>query len=265
MSADGIRIAARQGVAAGPRLSALVVAHDEERQLAECLERLRFADEIVVVLDKCTDGSKAIAERYTRRLVEGSWVLEGPRRNAGLDACTGDWILEIDADERVPAALGEEIRAAIATAQPGYFLIPFDNYVGERRVRYGWGASWGVSAAPRLSARGAKRWGDQRIHPSLRLEGWRGQLRTPIDHYVDRNISDMIARLDRYTTARARDLRDSGDIGSLADNLRRVVSRFVKCYIGRKGYREGAYGFLIALFAGLYPLLSHLKARLEKE
>ena len=75
----------------------------------------------------------------------------------------------------------------------------------------------------------------------------------------------MIARLDRYSTARARDLRETGDIGGLAGNVRRLFSRFWKCYVGRRGYREGGYGFLIALFAGLYPVLSHLKARLENE
>ncbi len=247
------------------RLSALVVAHDEEAQLAACLERLTACDEIVVVLDRCTDGSKEIALRFTDRLVEGAWELEGPRRNTGLDACSGDWILEVDADERVPAALVAEIRDAIKDAEPGYFLIPFDNYVGERLVRHGWGASWGVSAAPRLSARGCKRWGDQRIHPGLNLKGPKRWLRTPIDHYVDANISDMIRRLDRYTTARARDLRATGRIGSFPDNLRRMVSRFLKCFVGRKGYREGLYGFLIALFAALYPMLSYLKARLEDE
>lgn len=248
-----------------PRLSALVVAHNEAAQLAACLERLAGADEIVVVLDKCTDASKDVALRFTDRIVEGAWDLEGPRRNAGLDACTGDWILEVDADERVPPALMEEIRVAIADAGPGYFLVPFDNYVGGRLVRHGWGASWGVSAAPRLSSRGAKRWGDQRIHPSLKLTGPKRRLKTPIEHYVDSSISDMIRRLDRYTTARAQDLRESGDIGGFANNLRRMVSRFLKCYVGRKGYREGPYGFLIALFAALYPVLSYLKARLERE
>jgi len=251
--------------AARPRLSALVVAHNEAAQLAACLERLTTADEIVIVLDKCTDASKDIALRFTDRIVEGAWDLEGPRRNAGLDACGGDWILEVDADERVPPALMEEIRVAIADAGPGYFLVPFDNYVGGRLVRHGWGASWGVSAAPRLSSRGAKRWGDQRIHPSLKLTGPKRWLKTPIEHYVDSSISDMIRRLDRYTTARAQDLRDSGDIGGFANNLRRMVSRFLKCYVGRKGYREGPYGFLIALFAALYPVLSYLKARLERE
>ena len=84
-----------------------------------------------------------------------------------------------------------------------------------------------------------------------------------LHHYVDRDISDMIRRLDNYSSARARDLREAGDIGSFPANLRRLFSRFFKCYVMRKGYREGGYGFLIACFAGLYPLLSHLKARLE--
>ena len=248
-----------------PRLSALVVAHNEEDQLEACLKRLVFADEIVVVLDRCTDGSAAIAQRFTERVVEGEWLIEGARRNLGIDTCTGDWIVEVDADERANPALAGEIRRYVAAAQPGYALIPFDNYIGERLVRYGWGASWGVSAAPRLFSRGAKRWGDQRIHPSLTLSGARGRLTQPMVHYVDRDISDMLRRLDRYSTARAMDLRASGDIGGLPRNLRRVVTRFFKCYVSRRGYREGAYGFLIALCASLYPLLAHLKARLENE
>jgi glycosyltransferase involved in cell wall biosynthesis len=249
----------------GIRLSALVVAHNEAAQLAACLDTLRFADEIVVVLDKCTDRSKEIAARYTDRLVEGAWDIEGDRRNTGIAACRGEWIVEVDSDERVPPALADEIRAVAAADTDGYFLIPFDNYVGDRRVRYGWGASWGVSAAPRLFRRGHKRWGDQRIHPALELRGPQGRLTNRMVHYVDRNISDMIQRLDRYTTARAADLRASGDIGRFSSNVRRIFSRFYKCYVGRKGYREGPYGFLIALFAGLYPILSYLKARLEDE
>jgi len=90
-------------------------------------------------------------------------------------------------------------------------------------------------------------------------------LKNRIDHHVDRNVSDMIRRLDSYSTARAKDLRESGEIGSTANNVRRLFSRFFKCYVMRKGYREGGYGLLIALFAGLYPLLSHLKARLETD
>jgi glycosyltransferase involved in cell wall biosynthesis len=249
----------------GPGLSALVVARDEETQLAACLERLGFADEIVVVLDRCRDGSHDVAARFTERILEGEWPNEGARRNTGIEACAGEWIVEVDADERLPEALAREIRAAIADAAPGYFLIPFDNYIGTRLVRHGWGAAWGVGAAPRLFSKGSKVWGPQHIHPKLELNGERRWLQSRMDHYVDRDISDMIARLDRYTTARARDLRESGDIGSLGHNIRRIFSRFYKCFVARKGYREGAWGFLIALFAGLYPILSYLKARLEDE
>lgn len=252
-----------RGLDMSVRLSALIVAHNEEVQLASCLDTVRFADEIVVVLDKCTDGTKGIATQYSAKLVEGAWEIEGERRNTGIDACSGDWILEVDADERVPSALAEEIRKTIETAPPGHFLIPYDNYIGTTRVRYGWGAAWGVSATVRLFAKGCKRWGPQRIHPSVELSGKEGRLQNRMDHHVDENISDMIRRLDRYTTARAADLRAAGDIGTFGANVRRIFSRFYKCYVARRGYREGAYGFLIALFAGLYPILSYLKARLE--
>jgi len=249
----------------GPRLSALIVARNEEAQLAECLGTVGFADEIVVVLDRCTDDSRAVAAGFTEHILEGAWEIEGERRNAGIAACTGDWILEVDADERVPPALADEIREAIRDAGPGCFLIPFDNYIGDRLVRHGWGGSWGVGARQTLFSAGAKHWGPQRIHPKVTIDGERRWLKTPMVHYVDRDVSDMLRRLDRYTAARALDLRESGDIGSLPDNARRFFSRFLKCYFGRKGYREGHHGFLIALFAGLYPLLSHIRARVEEE
>jgi glycosyltransferase involved in cell wall biosynthesis len=247
-----------------PRLSALVVAHDEERELGDCLACLGFADEIVVVLDRCRDRSREIAEDFTDRLVEGGWEREGARRHAGIDACRGEWIIEIDADERVTPALAAEVRQVVATSAAAWHLIPVDNFIGTHKVRWGWGASFGRSAHAALYRRGVKRWGDQRVHPTVALAGPRGPaLSSPILHYVDRDISAMLRRLDRYTSLRAEDLRESGEIGSCGHNLRRIVSRFCKCYIGRKGYREGAWGLLIALCAALYPILSYLKARLE--
>ncbi|MDP6787756.1 MAG: glycosyltransferase family 2 protein [Rhodospirillales bacterium] len=247
-------------------LSALVTVHNEEKRLAACLERLAFADEIVVLLDKCTDGSRRIAERYTDRLLDGAWEIEGDRRNAGIEFCAGEWILEVDADEWVPEALAGEIRRVIETTTFDWHEILVDNYIGGRLVRWGWGASYGKAAYPGLFRKGVKVWGCQRVHPALQWSGRKGpMLKERLDHHVDRNISDMIRRLDSYSTARARDLRDAGEIGTLARNLRRLISRFFKCYVSRKGYREGGYGLLIAIFAGLYPLLSHLKAKLEED
>ena len=267
----GVTIATAERPAAGPEaagaaplLSALVVARNEEAQLAECLSCLGFADEIVVVLDRCTDGTREIARRYTDRVIDGAWEREGPRRNAGIAACRGAWVLEIDADERVDAALAAEIRTVVGNSRADWHLIPVDNYIGDRLVRHGWGASFGRSAHAGLFRRGAKVWGDGRVHPAVTMTGREGpRLSARLRHHVDRDISDMLRRLDRYTTARAQDLRDSGDIGTLPHNVRRIFSRFWKCYVGRQGYREGAWGFLIALCAGLYPVLSHLKARLE--
>lgn len=248
------------------KLSALIVARNEEARLPACLAAVSFADEIVVVLDRTTDGSRIVAEKHGAKIVEGAWAVEGDRRNTGIAECAGPWILEIDADERVPAELAAEIRNVVAQSQAARHLIPVDNYIGERMVRYGWGASFGKNAYPGLFRKGTKIWGRERVHPSLKFEGMEGApLRARLIHHVDRNLSDTIKRLDRYTSARAADLREKGDPDPTSRYVRRFFSRFWKCYVARKGYREGGYGLVLAAMAGLYPLVSHLKAKYEKE
>ncbi|WP_241671449.1 glycosyltransferase family 2 protein [Dankookia rubra] len=251
----------------GPRISALVVARNEQSRLPACLATLAAADEVVVVLDRSTDASAEIARAHGARLLEGGWELEGERRNAGIAACTGDWILEVDADERVPPALWAEIRRVAAASPHAFHRVRIDNYVGDRLILHGWGGSFGTTLKPILFRRGAKRWRGQRVHPGLDWTGTEGERITAqgIRHELDRDISDMLRRLDKYSSAKAADMLAAGRIGSLPDNLRRCVSRWIKCYVGRKGYKEGGWGLLIALCAGLFPLLSHLKARLEPE
>ncbi len=217
-----------------------------------------------MVLDRCTDGSKAVAEARGARILEGAWPVEGDRRNAGIEACRGAWILEIDADERVPAALAEEIRRTVAESGHDLHNVPVDNYVGDRLVRHGWGASFGRRSYPGLFRKGVKTWGRQRVHPALTFaEGTRmgPPLANRLTHYGFRNVGDLIAKLNGYSEARAADLRAAGDPGSAASNYRRLVSRFWKCFVSRKGYKEGGIGFLIAVCGALFPLLSYLKAR----
>jgi glycosyltransferase involved in cell wall biosynthesis len=252
-------------------LSAVTCVRNEEAQLADCLATLAFADEIVVVLDRSTDGSKAIAEKFGAKIVEGEFEREGDRRHAGIDAATGPWIFEIDADERVSGDLAAEILLTVRNSGADRHLIPVDNYIGKRLVRYGWGAAFGKGAYPGLFRKGTKTWGNQRVHPKLTFDGLPGtRLKHPLQHYVDRNISDMIRRLDRYSTLHAQDLRDEWRRAGQSDetlghNVLRIFGRFYKCYWRRKGHREGGWGFLIALMAGLYPILSYLKATLEDE
>jgi glycosyltransferase involved in cell wall biosynthesis len=249
------------------RLSALLVARNEAARLEGCLASLAFADEIVVVLDRSTDASAQIAQAAGARVVEGEWALEGPRRNAGIAACSGDWVLEVDADETVPPELASLIRATIADSPHGFHRVAIDNYIGGRLVRHGWAGSFGTTAKPILFRRGAKHWRAQRVHPGLDWNGTEGAKieAAAIRHDVDRDISDMLRRLDRYSSLRAADLLESGDIGTLPGNLRRFFSRFFKALVTRGGYREGGWGLLLAFCAGLFPLLSHLKARLEPE
>jgi len=242
-----------------PSLAAVVIARNEAAQLGACLESLRFADEIVVVLDRSSDESAAIARRFGARVIEGAWELEGPRRNSGLDACVSDWILEVDADERVTPKLAEEIRVAIARGGEDFFLVPMANHIGRHLVEHGWGAYNGVAAKPVLFRTGAKRWGEGRVHPRVSLKGARGALHERMTHYVDRDIADMIRRLNRYTDLAALDAIDAGNAPALSGALRRVFSRGWKAYVARKGYREGAYGVALATFSALYPLLIYLK------
>ena len=249
------------------KLSALIIAHNEEKKIYSCLSKLTQVDEIVVVLDKTNDETKNIALNFTKIIYEGSWELEGERRNFGLKKCTGDWILEVDADEHVTKDLILEIKSKIINAEPGYFLIPFDNFIGNKRVRYGWGASWGVSSAPRLSYKGCKKWNNnQRIHPSLELKGKKEKLKNRINHFVDEDINDMLKRLQTYSDKKALDIVVNNEkIPSLLIIIRKSLTRFFKCYVSRKGYKEGKWGFLIALMAGLFLLLSFFKASLEKK
>jgi glycosyltransferase involved in cell wall biosynthesis len=255
----------RTSTRGAPRLSALVVARNEEARIAECLRRLSFADETVVLLDRSTDRTAEIARGLGARVAEGAWALEPERRNAGIDACTGDWILEVDADEWATPALAAEIRAAVAGAKDGYFIVPMANHVGGRLVRHGWGAYNGVAAKPVLFRKGMKRWGRGRVHPRIALEGARQALKEPLLHFVYRDVSDMIERLNRYTDLAALDALEGGAVPPLGASLRRMASRAWKSYVARRGYREGSYGVALALFSALYPMLIHLKAAIPRD
>jgi glycosyltransferase involved in cell wall biosynthesis len=245
-------------------LTVYLPVHNEEKHLDECLRLLSFADEILVQLDKCTDRSKEIALANNAKIIEGRWDTEGDRRNAGIEACSGDWILEIDADERVTPELAKEILETIKTSTADLHCIPMDNYIGDRLVRYGWGAYIGVSQKVLLFRKWAKTYiPETRVtHAEVKFNGNFGPvLKHHLVHYMDKNLSDTIRRFDSYTTARAKDLLNSGNMESFGRNVPRLFSRFYKAYIRRKGYKEGSLGFFIGVLAGLYPMVSYIKAK----
>ncbi|MGZ3402437.1 MAG: glycosyltransferase family 2 protein [Phenylobacterium sp.] len=247
------------------KLSAVLCVHNEERRLARCLDALGFADEIVLVLDRCTDRTRAIGEAYGAVMISGVFPLEGPRRAAGMAAASGDWILEVDADEIVTPELAREVLVCLDDDDFAFRKVPVDNFVGDRLIRHGWGGSFGTTMAARLYRKGAKRWGNERVHPKVVFDGPQGaNLKHGLRHQFGDNVSDVFRRLDRYTDLRSQDLREHGGKTGVADNARRGLQRFWKCYVRRSGWREGGWGLLISLMAGLYPLVSALRVDLER-
>lgn len=112
---------------------------------------------------------------------------------------------------------------------------------------------------------GGKLWGKGRVHPPVRYTGERRRLEHPIDHFVDRDVGDMIRRLNSYTDAAAADVIDRGEIPRFPSAFRRMFSRAWKSYVARRGYREGAYGMALALFSAMYPMLIYLKVATRLE
>tara|TARA_B100000989_G_scaffold248028_1_gene195417 strand:+ start:1805 stop:2560 length:756 start_codon:yes stop_codon:yes gene_type:complete len=244
------------------QLSVLLVVSNEEKQISKCLKTIKFADEIVVVLDKCTDNSERIARQFTNRIFKGSWNIEGERRNFGISKCSNEWIFEIDADERVSMALQKEIKFIINNTDKDFFLVDVNNYVGNKLVKYGWGAYFGKSSYPGLFKKNFKIWGNERVHPQLKfITKKRGKLKNCITHYYCKSLSDMILKLDKYSSARALDLKENSINESFFKNFKRIFSRFWKCYILRKGYKEKEIGLFIAIMASLYPIISFIKSK----
>ena len=244
-------------------LSVLLIINNEEKQLEDCLKSVSFANQLIIVLDKCIDNSERIAKRFTKEIYSGSWEIEGDRRNFGISKCTCDWILEVDADERVPNNLKKEILKTIKSSNDSWHLIPVNNVIGKRVITYGWGAYIGKSSYAGLFKNNTKIWGKQRVHPKVKLIGSKGKtLKNGINHFYCKSIEDLFKKLDSYATARAMDMLDEKNQESLIRNLRRIFSRFWKSYFLRKGYKENKIGLIIGIVAALYPLIAYLKLKL---
>lgn len=245
------------------KISAVIVAHNEEKKIRECLQSLDFVDEIVVVLDKCSDDTKEIVRKFTDKIIEGSWDLEGARRNVAVNAASGEWILEIDADERISKELVDEILQAISNSKPCAFVVPIANYIGKRHVKHGWLRTLGVLNRQTLAYRGLKKYHeDKKLHPTAELKAEIKYLKNSITHLVDDDVADLIARFNRYTSWRAKDIVNHRK--KFPNFFLLTIScmmRFDKSFFFKKGYKEGRLGFLIALLCALYPMISFIKAK----
>lgn len=244
------------------KLSALVCAQNQDGRLAECLRRLSFCDEIVVVADRCTDRSQEIARRAGAILIDGIFPLENQRRQAGVEACSGDWVLEIDPDEVVDAALAWEIRWALQTRRGvDWFELPIDNYVGDALVRDGWAGDLSRSAEVRLYKRGLKAWEPRRVNaPSVLAGRSGGALKGAVRRTVGADVGQLVERLHRMSALAAEDLADTGRVGGFVGAMARGLGAFAAGYVWRGGWREGRLGLMTATLSALFPVLTQMRA-----
>lgn len=245
------------------RLSAFVCVQNQDAVLAECLRKLSFCDEIVVVADRCTDRSQEIARRAGAIVIDGIFPMESQRRTVAAEACTGDWILEVDAEDLIDAALAWEIRWVLQAKAGGadWYNLPIDNYVGETRVRSGWTGLLSARSEPRLYKRGLKSWAPRRCNPEPVIAGrCGGALNGAIRRRVGRDAGALMDRMTRLTALHAEDLVDAGRAGGLGAGVVGGAAAFLDAYFARGGWKEGRIGLLIALLGGLFPLMSHLRA-----
>ena len=241
-------------------ISALIIARNEERNIEDTLKSLSFVDEIVVILDRSIDATQKICKKYTTKIFCGSWVCEGQRRNYGIRRCSSEWVLEVDADEIISRSLKREILIKKNNKNFDYFYIKLLNFVGSRPIKFGWMACMAPDGKFCFFKKKSKKWNKGLVHPGYSMNGKKGpELENYIVHRMSNNISDLVSRFNRNTSLYSLELRNQKHLKKIS--LRKVISRFIKSFFSRKGYKSGKIGFLIAILNSIYPLVALIKSR----
>jgi glycosyltransferase involved in cell wall biosynthesis len=237
---------------AHPRLTAAIIARDEDSTLGECLQSIAFADERLVLVDAATvDRTREVARSNGARVAERVFDNFAAQRDAALALATGDWILFVDADERVSAALREEVLATVR--QPDGrrgFWIPRHNYLLGHVVRH---AGWSPDYQLRLLERGAARFDPSRpVHELALVDGQVGHLCAPLLHFNYRSLGEFVRKQERYCLLEAdRWLATFGHPRRRA-LLGQPVREFWRRYVALAGYREGPLGLVLSTLLAFY-------------
>lgn len=240
-------------------LSVVILTKNEESRIHKCLDSVKWADEIIVVDDQSTDNTVNISKQYTEKVFIKEMEVEGSHRNWAYAQAKNIWVLSLDADEIVTPGLKEEIIKVLKNnpAENG-FTIPRRNFIGAYWVRYG---GWYPSPQLKLFKKDKFRYEEVSVHPRAFMDEPCGHLKSDIIHYSYRNLEDFLRKLNNQTTYEAKKWFNQHKPMRLGRFIWRTVDRFVRTYIGRRGYKDGFIGFAVAFFAGLYQFMSYLKYR----
>lgn len=245
------------------RVSVALIARNEAANLGACLASVRWADEIVVVDNGSTDATRDIARAAGARVVEApDWPGFGAQKNRALDACTGDWILALDADERVTPALRAEIERTLVQPAFDVYELPRRSTYAGRFMRHG---GWWPDPVARLFRRGAARYSDARVHERLVTGRPVGRLHEPLLHYSFRSLDDVVAKMNRYSSEGAAMLAARGAHPGLASAVMHGVAAFVRTYVLKLGFLDGRFGFMLAVSNAEGSYYRYVKAMLAAE
>jgi glycosyltransferase involved in cell wall biosynthesis len=240
-----------------PKVTVTVITRNEAAHIHAALETVSWADEIVLVDAQSTDETVAIARRFTDRVIVRAWPGYSDQKNHAAGLASHDWILSLDADERVSPDLASEIRRVLAeTPAAAAYRIPRLSYYLGRWLR---STDWYPDYQTRLYDRRVARWEGQHIHESVRVDGSTAILRCDLLHYPYRDISHHLQTIDRYTTLAAAKLYEAGRRASLADVVIRPQLAFLRNYLVRYGIRDGGPGLLVSLLNSYYVLIKFAK------
>jgi glycosyltransferase involved in cell wall biosynthesis len=233
-------------------ITAAVIARDEEAMIGDCLRSIDWADDLLVVVDAATrDRTREIAASRGARVAEQPFSNFAAQRDQVLTLASGEWVLFVDADERVPPALRDEVLHSVASAGERVgFWIPRDNYLCGRLMR---AAGWYPDYQLRLLKRGAARFDPRRVvHEQALLDGPAGHLRNALVHLNYRTLGEFVRKQERYASLEAQRWLATYGRPRLRALLGQPAREFVRRYVRLRGYREGMLGLLLSVLLAWY-------------
>ncbi len=241
------------------KISAVIIAKNEEANLPRCLSSIKWVDEIIVIDSGSCDGTRAIAERAGARVFDITWTGFGPAKQFGIGQATGDWILSLDADEEIPLLLKDEITAALSTASDydGYFIPRITMFLGRWIHHSGWYPDYVL----RLFDRKKGTFDGAVVHEKVIIDGRAGYLKNNILHYSYPDLEHYLGKFNRYTTLGAEEAYRQGKEASLFDLIIRPPMAFIKHYFSKQGFRDGLEGFMISFLSSVAVMIKYAKLR----
>jgi glycosyltransferase involved in cell wall biosynthesis len=245
-------------------LSLVIIARDAAHELADCLASAAFAAETIVVDSGSSDDTAAIAVRSGARVIEHAWEGFGPQKNFAVGEAKHDWVLCLDADERVTPDLAAAIRALFATGGPAvaaYSIARRNRFLG-RWLAHGEGyPDWNI----RLFDRRRARWSDDLVHEKVVADGPVSRLRGDLLHASAESIDAYIAKQNRYTTVQANLMHARGERASIMQLALSPAARFLRFYVLRLGFLDGTAGFAHIAIGAFASFLKYAKLRALQE